>query len=93
MITFCYVSSNFRSKWYSNPHFRGTYSYQTQKAFERRPSAEVELSKPLKNGKDEMTLLFAGEATHPYYYSTVHGAIETGYREADRILDSIKKKE
>lgn len=33
--------------------------------------------------------MFAGEATHPYYYSTVHGAIETGYREADRVLKDL----
>lgn len=30
--------------------------------------------------------MFAGEATHDYFYSTVHGAVETGWREADRIL-------
>ena len=30
--------------------------------------------------------MFGGEATHDHYYSTVHGAIETGWREADRIL-------
>lgn len=31
---------------------------------------------------------FAGEATHPDYFSTVHGAIESGWREADRILSN-----
>jgi spermine oxidase len=31
-------------------------------------------------------LQFAGEATHSGYFSTVHGAIESGWREADRIL-------
>ncbi|XP_011688273.1 PREDICTED: polyamine oxidase-like [Wasmannia auropunctata] len=29
----------------------------------------------------------AGEATHDHYYSTVHGAVETGFREADRLID------
>jgi spermine oxidase len=38
------------------------------------------LAEPLDN------LLFAGEATHLRYFSTVHGAIESGFREADRIL-------
>ena len=41
---------------------------------------------------DEMNLndqiiLFAGEATHDHYYSTVHGGVETGFREADRLID------
>ncbi|KAH8407702.1 hypothetical protein KR222_011043 [Zaprionus bogoriensis] len=30
-------------------------------------------------------LLFAGEATSPNHYSTVHGAVETGLREARRL--------
>lgn len=34
---------------------------------------------------------FAGEATHDHYYSTVHGAIETGWREAKRIADLYSK--
>jgi len=29
---------------------------------------------------------FAGEATHPSFYSTTHGALLTGHREAKRIL-------
>lgn len=32
-------------------------------------------------------LFFAGEATHNHYYSTVHGALESGWREAKRIAD------
>ena len=31
-------------------------------------------------------LLFAGEATHEHFYSTVHGAVESGWREADRVF-------
>lgn len=31
-------------------------------------------------------LLFAGEATHHQYFSTVHGAMLSGHREAQRIL-------
>lgn len=76
----------FRSRWYSNPHFRGVYSYQTQRAHDRRPSAEVVLSSPLKDLSGRPVLQFAGEATHSHYYSTVHGAVETGFREADRLI-------
>lgn len=65
------------------------YSYQTKEAHDSRPSAEVILSQPLRNDQGRLALLFAGEATHPHYYSTVHGAIETGYREADRLINLI----
>lgn len=72
--------------WYTNPHFRGTYSYQTPKINKRNPSVEVILAEPIRNKENKPVLLFAGEATHSHFYSTVHGAIETGYREADRII-------
>lgn len=32
-------------------------------------------------------LLFAGEATHPEYYSSSHGALLSGQREANRIIN------
>ncbi|XP_073846820.1 spermine oxidase-like [Musca autumnalis] len=32
-------------------------------------------------------LQFAGEATSRHYFSTVHGAVESGYREANRIIN------
>ena len=31
-------------------------------------------------------LLFAGEATHDHYYSTLHAAYATGVREGSRIV-------
>jgi len=36
-------------------------------------------------------LLFAGEATIPGHYSTVHGARLSGIREAERIIQLTKQ--
>ena len=37
------------------------------------------------------SLHFAGEATNPSHFSTVHGAIESGWREAENIIKNAKK--
>jgi spermine oxidase len=37
-------------------------------------------------------VLFAGEATHPYFFSTTHGARESGIREAERLESNYTKK-
>lgn len=79
----------FRSLWYQNPHFRGSYSYRSIET-EKWNVSPLDLARPLVNQKGKEVVLFAGEASHPYYYSTVHGAIETGFREADRIIHSHK---
>jgi len=36
-------------------------------------------------------LLFGGEATHSSYFSTAHGAIESGWREANKILEQFSE--
>ncbi len=46
-------------------------------------------SSPLPS-QDEPRLLFAGEATHEKFWSFMHGARESGIREANRILKEIK---
>ncbi|XP_057703930.1 peroxisomal N(1)-acetyl-spermine/spermidine oxidase-like isoform X2 [Corythoichthys intestinalis] len=74
------------SKWFHDPWTCGSYSYPAigcslqdiENMMEPLPSKQS-LSQPLQ-------VLFAGEATHPCYFSTVHGALLTGWREADRLL-------
>ncbi|KAM9808653.1 peroxisomal N(1)-acetyl-spermine/spermidine oxidase [Syngnathus typhle] len=75
-----------RSQWFHDPWTCGSYSYTSrgcslqdlENLMEPLPSKRS-LSQPLQ-------VLFAGEATHPCYFSTVHGALLTGWREADRLL-------
>lgn len=73
-----------KSNWYSNKHFRGSYSFRSIATDMLRTSAR-DLAHPLLDALGKPTLLFAGEATSDHYYSTVHGAVEAGQREAKRL--------
>lgn len=80
-----------RSAWGSNPYFRGSYSY-TQVG---SSGADVEkLAKPLPYTESSKTapmqVLFSGEATHRKYYSTTHGALLSGQREAARLIEMYR---
>lgn len=75
-----------RSSWYSNKHFRGSYSFRSITTDMLKTSAK-DLAHPLYDALGKPTLLFAGEATSDHYYSTVHGAVEAGWREAKRLID------
>jgi len=77
-----------RSQWHSNPNFRGSYSFRSLESKERNIWAS-DLAEPVVDSKGVAKLLFAGEATHSHRYSNVHGAVETGWREADRIIQLI----
>ncbi|XP_011063075.1 PREDICTED: spermine oxidase-like isoform X1 [Acromyrmex echinatior] len=74
-----------RSKWYTNEHFRGSYSFHSMLS-EQMNVTSRDLAEPIMTG-NKPVILFAGEATHDHYYSTVHGGVETGFREADRLID------
>ncbi|MEM7537141.1 MAG: NAD(P)/FAD-dependent oxidoreductase [Chloroflexota bacterium] len=67
-----------RTGWSHDPHCRGSYSFDKvgQQAGDRRALAASVANR----------LFFAGEATHPHYHSTVHGAYETGIRAAQEVM-------
>lgn len=74
-----------RTNWSSQPNFRGSYS-------NRGISATIagvtnkDLATPVNiNGKN--VIFFAGEATNENHFSTVHGAVETGFRAASEIME------
>lgn len=81
--------SDFRSTWYSNPHFRGSYTYYALKA-DAMGATTAQLSKPINDANGYPLLQFGGEASNQHYYSTVHGAVGSGWREANRLIDLYK---
>jgi hypothetical protein len=70
-----------RTKWFNDRYSVGSYSY-------RHTGSTVgdcdELARPLPS-EEEPLLQFAGEATHTTYFSTTHGALLSGRREAERL--------
>ncbi|XP_034828827.1 peroxisomal N(1)-acetyl-spermine/spermidine oxidase-like [Maniola hyperantus] len=78
-------SGMLRSKWYSNPFTRGCYTYDNLLKHDY-PNARAILGEPLLDATGSPKVLFAGEATDLFHFSTVHGASESGFREASRLL-------
>ncbi|NXG68360.1 PAOX oxidase, partial [Baryphthengus martii] len=74
-----------RSQWHSAPYTRGSYSYVAVGS--SGDDIDV-LAQPLPEDPEDprpLQLLFAGEATHRTFYSTTHGALLSGWREAERL--------
>jgi spermine oxidase len=82
-----------RSTWYTNPNFLGAYSFTKTGLYRPDLSYQEVLAEPLNGVEGKPAVLFAGEATNPVHFSTVHGAIETGHREAERIIKLYKRKQ
>ncbi|XP_015439434.1 PREDICTED: spermine oxidase-like [Dufourea novaeangliae] len=78
-----------RSNWHQNEHFRGTYSFRSLETVRTNASADQLAEPVMKVGKP--VILFGGEATNPRYFSTVHGAVGAGWREADRLINLYSK--
>ncbi|XP_054089985.1 spermine oxidase [Zeugodacus cucurbitae] len=89
-----------RSTWDTNPNFRGAFSFRSLKTEELStspaelaqpitmlgPAPMYRVSTPLKGALAVKPVVqFAGEATHDCFFGTVHGAVESGIREAQRL--------
>ncbi len=71
------------SRWPVHPFIRGGYSFLP-------PGGRLQHRRDLAAPVDGV-LFFAGEATHTHGEpATVHGAIETGYRAAAEVLQSLR---
>ncbi|XP_034235850.1 peroxisomal N(1)-acetyl-spermine/spermidine oxidase-like [Thrips palmi] len=87
-----YPETILRSRWTSDPFFQGSVSYL---GLESNVGQQCDLSAPLPSPcaeTPEPTLLFAGEATCPGHFATVHGARLSGLREAERILALTRRR-
>lgn len=77
-----FISSHVQN-WTTNPFIKGAYSYSTIGMGDARKIAAQSVDEKL---------FFAGEAMNINgHHQTVHGAVETGYREVINILKNIKK--
>ncbi|CAF3307332.1 unnamed protein product [Rotaria socialis] len=74
-----------RSAWHSNKYIGGSYSYASTASTKHDRQQLAAAYAP--DGVPRV--LFAGEATHQQYYSTVNAAMETGIQAAKRILSAI----
>ncbi|XP_037941161.1 uncharacterized protein LOC119674108 [Teleopsis dalmanni] len=95
------------ANWESNRFFRGSYSFRSlHTEFLKTTAHALSLPLTVLTYADvdefyeraslrplsiRPVVLFAGEATSKHYYSTVHGAMESGYREADRLAGYYSK--
>jgi len=80
--TASFIASHVQN-WTTNPFVKGAYSYSTVGMGDARKIATQPINKKL---------YFAGEAMNINgHHQTVHGAVETGYREAINVLNDIKK--
>ncbi|XP_071978400.1 peroxisomal N(1)-acetyl-spermine/spermidine oxidase-like [Engystomops pustulosus] len=79
-----------RSTWHSNPYIRGSYTnvpVGVDAVKEQRALAEpLPSTYQRKSVRKPLQVLFAGEATHPNFYTTTHGAFMSGVREAERLI-------
>jgi monoamine oxidase len=70
------------SAWRGDPFARGSYSY----ALPGHADDRARLAAPVDN-----RLFFAGEACSPHFFSTAHGAYETGTAAAEAALASLAR--
>ena len=70
------------SRWANDPFARGSYSH----ALPGHAGDRAVLAAPV-----DQRLFFAGEATSPHFFSTAHGALESGQRAAREVMAAMAK--
>lgn len=87
-----------RTQWNTNKYIRGSYSHISVNC-DRNKVTPATLAEPIwgkitQNNCTEIVpiIMFAGEATHENFYSTTHGAYETGLKQAQTFLQYHTRK-
>jgi monoamine oxidase len=78
-----FLSPLVETTWATDLFSLGAYSH----ALPGRAGERAVLAAPV-----DSRLFFAGEATHPTYFSTAHGAWETGVRAAEEALAAVSRR-
>ncbi len=68
--------------WASDAFALGSYSH----ALPGHAGDRAILAAPVED-----RIFFAGEATHPHFFSTAHGAYETGLRAAGEVIEALRQ--
>ena len=77
------------TRWHQDPFSRGSYTHMVTN--QSHTSHREEFAKPVLT-KSDCTLRFAGEHTSRDHFATVHGALLSGWREAEAIVQQDTKK-
>lgn len=75
-----YIGTSAASSWGTEPSILGAYGA----ARPGEANLRVDLAKPIED-----RILFCGEATHPYFFSTCHGAWMSGERAAGEAISIL----
>lgn len=81
--------SAIRSEWITKRNFLGSYSLFTMNAAHHRVSPS-ELAEPVYNANGRARIFFAGEATSALFSGYTNGAVETGFRASDEVLEVLE---
>jgi monoamine oxidase len=79
-----------RTKWLTSENFLGSYSYISVD-MEKFNYGPKDLAEPIKKSNGKSILHFAGEATDLKFPSYAHGAVTSGRRAADEIIEIYKE--
>lgn len=77
------------TRWRSDPHSRGSYSYFSVGRNGQGPLDMLEAARPLWKER----LGFCGEHTEENLFASVHGPFATGVREGNRVQSLLKEQE
>ena len=81
-----------RTQWNADKYIRGSYSHISTRCDDNGVTPAT-LAEPIwgkiagkRSSEDVPIIMFAGEATHENFYSTTHGAYDTGVNQAKTFL-------